>query len=438
MFSIICRNPNRRKFPSYRLFSLFLATFTIAILLIPARASAGGNLNFAAVNTAKLSIRKSASTRARVVVTLTQGEVVQITAVKGEWNQIMTSGGKSGWCQARYLTKASDSAAFKPAANALLDWPSEYINVTQTVTYQRCMQDMKEIAAAYPDLARIETIGDSVMGNPINAIVLGKPGAGARILVQASMHAREMISSLVALRQAECILKAATMGATYQGVKVSALLGSVEIWVVPMTNPDGARLVYEGLAAVPPSMPALAASLKKMNKNSKSFYHWKANANGVDLNRNFDANWKTDPKYKKPGMQNYAGPSPFSEPETVALRDLTAAKDFAMTLSYHSSGKLIYWNDPNGGPNDLNQYIAKEVKSHTGYRILAPAAQAPSGGYRDWYVKQYKRPGLTIELGSGYCPLPMSSFASIWSGNRFVLLDMVWIVAPKSLSNYAN
>jgi g-D-glutamyl-meso-diaminopimelate peptidase len=178
--------------------------------------------------------------------------------------------------------------------------------------------------------------------------------------------------------------------------------------------------------------------LKKMNNGSTNFYHWKANAHGVDLNRNFDASWKIDKKYPKPGMQNYSGPYPFSEPESAALRDLSAAKDFALTMSYHSSGKLIYWNDPAGGSNDLNLYIARELKSLNGYSVLPAYAQAPSGGYRDWFVQNYKRPGLTMEVGSGYCPLPLSRFPAIWKENRFVLLDLAWVVAPKSLTSYAN
>jgi g-D-glutamyl-meso-diaminopimelate peptidase len=347
---------------------------------------------------------------------------------------VTTPGGKVGWCLSRYLAKEADPGSFKPVSSSLLDWPSEYINLSLPFTYQRCMQDMNEIAAAYAGMARVETIGNSVMGNPIDAIVLGNPDADTRILIQASMHARESITSLLALRQAECMLKAASMDASYKGVRVSDLLDSVEIWVVPMANPDGVRLVYEGLSAVPSSMPGL----KAMNHGRTDFTHWKANADGVDLNKNFDANWKVDPKYSRPGMQNYAGPYAFSEPEAIALRDLTVSKDFALTMSYHSSGKLIYWYGPADGPNGLNRYIANELKSLTGYTVLPVSAQAPNGGYRDWYTGQYKRPGFTLEVGTGYCPLPLSSFSGIWKDNRYVLLDLAWIVAPKSLSSYGN
>ena len=325
---------------------LLLAALCAFALFQPARASADGTVTMASVNIAKLNIRASASARARAVASAALGDVVRVTASKTvskeTWYDVSTSSGKSGWCQARYLSLETDESSFKPSSNGLLDWPSECINVTQKFTYQSCMQDMSAIVAAYPGLARIETIGTSVMGNPIDAIVLGNPDAQTKILVQASIHARELMSGLVALRQAECLLKAASMGASYKDTKVSDLLANEEIWIVPLSNPDGARLVYEGLAAVPPSMPGLAAALKKYNNGSTNFYHWKANADGVDLNRNFDDHWKPDPKYPKPNFQNYPGPAPFSEPESVALRDLTVAKDFALTISYHESGRMIY------------------------------------------------------------------------------------------------
>lgn len=406
-----------------------------ALLLLPqARADAASLPPFASVNTAKLDVRQSASTRARAVATVYKGDVVKVLSVKGSWYRVSTSAGLAGWCQPAYLA-GSGTPSYKPSATALLDWPSSYVNVSQIPTYQSCVQSMNSIAKAYGGLARVETIGTTVMGNRVNALVLGNPEAHTRILVQAEIHAREYISSVLALRQAETMLKAASIGASYCGVKVSSLLRDEEIWIVPMSNPDGERLVTEGLKAVPASLPDLKARLLAMNNGNSSFIRWKANANGVDLNRNFAAGWGPDPKHPAPGQENYAGPQAFSEPESIALRDLTLSKDFAMTLSYHSSGQMIYWYDPQGD-NDLNRSVAGDINALSGYRVLPVSSQAPDGGYRDWYVGQYHRPGMTVEVGSGYCPLPMSSFAGIWKKDRFILFKMAWNVEPKGLSSY--
>ncbi len=420
-----------------KLSSLIVAVCMVASLLQPVRAGAVGLIGMAIVNASSLNIRTSASTSARVLTILKKGNIVKVLSTRGEWSNVTTSGGKVGWCMSRYLTRISSAGIIKPVDPAKLDFPSGFINMAQPFTYQRCIQDMNEISAAYGDAARIVTIGTSVMGNPINAIVIGNPDAQIRIMIQAAMHARESLTALLALRQVECILKASSTDASYKGVKVADLLKNVEVWVVPEANPDGVRLAFEGLAAVPASMPEMASSLKSMNGGSTSFIRWKANARGVDLNRNFAGGWFIEPSYNKPGPINYAGPAPFSEPESIALRDLTLAKDFALTMSYHSSGKVLYWYNPKGG-NDLNLQIANQIKSLTGYAVLSVTSHSPGGGYKDWYVENFMRPGLTMEMGSGYTPLPQSLFGTYWLEARFVMLELMWIAAPKSLGSFAN
>lgn len=392
----------------------------------PAQTASG----LAAVTAQKLTLRASASNRGRSVTVLKKGDIVRVVSSKSTWKRVYTSGGKYGWCQSRYLKAAVYSSSYATGTTTSLDWPSDYINVSQTYTYWRCIQDMKDLVSAYPGLARLETIGMSVMGNPIRAIVLGNPGAGKKVLFQAAIHAREGLTALVAMRQAECMLKAASFGGVYRGVNVADMLAGVEIWVVPIANPDGLRLLYEGISAVPSSMPVLKAAIRKMNGYSSKFTRWKANARGVDLNRNFETGWKTDKYYKKPGPYNYPGAGPLTEPEPIALRDLTLEKDFALTMSYHSSGKVIYWYNPATGYG-ADYYIANSLKNVTGYRVLSPASQVYNGGYRDWFVSRYNRPGFTLEIGAGYCPLPQSNFQTYWQETRYVMFDLTWMVTPK-------
>jgi hypothetical protein len=51
------------------------------------------------------------------------------------------------------------------------------------------------------------------------------------------------------------------------------------------------------------------------------------NANGVDLNRNWDCRWVADAKFRNEVVPGSGGPSQFSEPETQALRDFIIEKD---------------------------------------------------------------------------------------------------------------
>lgn len=78
----------------------------------------------------------------------------------------------------------------------------------------------------------------------------------------------------------------------------------------------------------------------------------RANSNNVDLNRNWDANWRS----KWGGTQCWskrvitAGSEPFSEPETRALRDFILAYQVEQIINYHSAGLGIFA----GGVDDRN------------------------------------------------------------------------------------
>ncbi len=420
----------------FRIMGCILAAAITGCLFTPGVAKATGLRDMVVVNASSLNMRASASATARVVKSLSRGDVVRVASDAGAWCSVVTSGGQTGWCQSAYLANYPGTVA--PSNAAMLEWPSEDISLSASFTVTQCMRDMNEIVTRYPGKARVETIGLSYMGNSIKAIVIGNPEAEVRILVQAAIHAREWLTSLMALRHAETALKAGELGASYKGSSVRKMLEQVEIWIIPEANPDGVRLCMEGLASVPASMSDLKTALVSMNGGSTSFIRWKANGRGVDLNRNFDAGWRVDPNYTKPGPYYYSGPRVFSEPESVALRDLTISEDFALTASYHSSGEMIYWYNPNGAGNKMNRFIAEQLRLLNGYSVLSPSSQASGGGYRDWFVESTGRPGFTIEVGSGYCPLPQSSFYEYWQDNRYMLYELMWAAMPRNVGKYAR
>ncbi len=368
-----------------------------------------------------LPVLAAADSGSNVVTTLRQGDEVQVLSLSGAYYKLALESGQVGFALAQSLTSK---------ATTISNWTSEYIDTSKLYTYSQCRKDMKELDAAYAD-ARIENVGESVLGNPIDALVLGNPNAKRRILVHAAMHAREGITTPLVMRQAENLLQAAKKNATYQGVKASTLLKNVEIWVVPVVNPDGVNLVQKGIGSVPEDKQAKVLAL---NKGSKDFSRWKANIRGVDLNRNFPGYWEEDPSYPKPGPLNFAGTGPLTEPESQALYDLTVEKDFTLTASYHCVGEILYWYGPKQGIlNELNYVSAKQISKLTGYRVLSRSSQDPNGGYRDWFMWQYARQGFTIEVATGSAPVPTSSFPSIWGKNRLVMAHLAWMASPKSL-----
>ena len=78
----------------------------------------------------------------------------------------------------------------------------------------------------------------------------------------------------------------------------------------------------------------------------------RANANNVDINRNWDSNWATD--WDGEHCWSYrvitAGEEPESEPETRALKNFLLDRNVKAVISYHSQGAVIF---SGGYPYDL-------------------------------------------------------------------------------------
>ncbi len=97
---------------------------------------------------------------------------------------------------------------------------------------------------------------------------------------------------------------------------------------------------------------------------------WKANANGVDLNRNFDADWYEFVGSPQPASERYRGTYPGSEPEAAALIRLTQDYHLKRTISYHTCSALIYWYfKQSGNVLEESKKFADEISSTTGYYL---------------------------------------------------------------------
>lgn len=42
----------------------------------------------------------------------------------------------------------------------------------------------------------------------------------------------------------------------------------------------------------------------------------------------------------------------------------------------------------------------------SGYALDTPVGIAVGGGFKDWFITEFNRPGFTVELGLGENPLP--------------------------------
>ncbi|WP_169802754.1 M14 family zinc carboxypeptidase [Neobacillus soli] len=293
------------------------------------------------------------------------------------------------------------------------------VNPKQVYTYSKMVSDMKKLEHTYPNLIKVKVIGKSELGRNIYALSLGN--GPSKVFINGSHHAREWMTTTLNMYMMNQYADAYLKNKKINGYNPREILSTTTIWFVPMVNPDGVTLQQMGLKAFPKSMHK---SLITMNKGSKNFKRWKANIKGVDLNRQYDAGWEKIQGPKKPSYKDYKGKAPATTAETKVILKFVKDIDPEMAVSYHSTGKIMYWNykqDTKRYKRDLVH--AKKIGKMTGYRLIY-TGKNPSGGggFTDWFVSVKKRPGFTPEISKPVYESnpPLSEFPNAWKENQAV------------------
>lgn len=182
--------------------------------------------------------------------------------------------------------------------------------------------------------------------------------------------------------------------------------------LAPAVDPDGIDLVTGALSRERTD----AAHTLAHNYPAIPFPSgWKANIRGIDLNLQYPAGWsiareiKFAAGYTRPGPRDYVGPAPLTAPESLAMYGFTRALDPQLTLSYHTQGRVIYWQYDGYDVPD-SKAIAERFAAASGYDVAETPYAAGHAGYKDWFIQDFRRPGFTIEAGSGENPRRSVSF----------------------------
>lgn len=292
------------------------------------------------------------------------------------------------------------------------------VNTREPITAASCARMIQEIVRKYP-FCRTETITSTAFQRPISTLVIGT--GPRKVLFTAAHHANEWITALVLLKYAEDLAEAIQNDGILFGQRAKPLAEAVTITMIPMVNPDGVDLVV-GAIGQGNIQYDLAQRLAQDYPAIPFPEGWKANLLGVDLNLNYPAGWlqareiKFSQGYTTPGPRDYVGRAPLNQPETRALAEFTEFLDPALILAYHSQGKEIYWKFRDyfvPGAEELGQVMARV----SGYTLADTPYASSFAGYKDWFIQEFRRPGYTVEVGSGENPLPLSQFPEIYRDN---------------------
>ncbi len=258
---------------------------------------------------------------------------------------------------------------------------------------------------------KMSIIGKSCGGKGIPALKIGSGESYA--LIVAGIHGSERITSNVLLMFIEELCSAIKNDGYIADIKVTKALRGRGVIFVPCLNPDGCDISLLGKKAC----GELADKIEMQCRGD--FAHWNSNLRGVDLNHNFDAGWKELHKMERelgiigPSPTRFGGFKPHSEPETVAITELCQRQNIRHCMALHSQGEVIYWNYGKKTPAKSRK-MAEILASSSGYALDVPISIASGGGIKDWFIKEFYRPGFTVELGLGKNPLPIEQAENIY------------------------
>ncbi|MCK5125025.1 MAG: immune inhibitor A [candidate division Zixibacteria bacterium] len=251
------------------------------------------------------------------------------------------------------------------------------------------------------------SIGTSIEGRDIWAFKISdNPNlteSEPEILYTSCIHAREVITPEVLFHFIEYLVS--NYGSD---TGVTKIVDNNQLWFVLVVNPDG----YYHNEVTNPDGIGMWRKNRRVNTDGSV---------GVDLNRNYDYFWSYDAygSSNTPYSSTYRGTSPFSEPETQAMRDFSVAHDFAGAVYFHSKGNLFMysWEYANAYTEDnaLYEAFADTVNSLNGYTTgtTATTLYTVNGGAVDWHygesVCKHKTITFINEVGTqsdGFWPPP--------------------------------
>jgi len=203
----------------------------------------------------------------------------------------------------------------------LADWFASYHNLSDITAF------VNGLAKEYPDLVTIVNLGKSYEGKDLIALKLTSgTGTKSAIWFDGCIHAREWITTATVLYMANSLLSDFNRDPV-----VTNLLKNLEIWVMPVVNPDGYDYTW--------TTDRMWRKTRSPNAGSSCV--------GTDPNRNWDFHWGEAGTSPDPCSDAYQGSKAFSEIEvsTVGLY-IKNAGNFHGYINFHSYSQL--WMSPWG------------------------------------------------------------------------------------------
>lgn len=242
-----------------------------------------------------------------------------------------------------------------------------------------------EAPAPAPEIvtgSKKEIIGTSVEGRAIESYTYGDPATSEKhLLFVGGIHGGyEWNSALLAYEFMD-----------YLDKNPSVIPNGLAVSVIPSANPDGVFKVIKKEGRFSLEDTPTKEETEKLPAGEGRF-----NANGVDLNRNFDCKWQ--PKSTWRSKEVSAGTEAFSEPEAQAIKKFVDTYSPDAVVFWHSQANAVYASECENGilPETLD--VMNAYAKAAGYPSVDSFDAYPVSGDAEGWLASIGIPAITVEL----------------------------------------
>jgi len=284
-------------------------------------------------------------------------------------------------------------------------------------SYDELTDLLGELQRNYSNIFNYTSLGKTHLGKDIWLVKISDNveinESESEVLYTGGMHGNEKIGFQVTIYSLKAIVENYTSINVNESftMRIRHIVNNTELYFIPMVNPDGCE-----------------AGTRKNGRNNSCILG-KRLFRGVDINRNFDYKWEEFDKHpilyfilskytiiRNPlfdfwvftdgvGNGTYRGPYPFSENESIAIRDFVENRSIITGIDYHSKGKkIVYpWSWTKNSPQDEQIFlsIAENISKINDFEILQGCNMYYTfGSFTDWIYGEHNSIHFLFELDS--------------------------------------
>lgn len=162
---------------------------------------------------------------------------------------------------------------------------------------------------------------------------------------------------------------------------------NLSLTIIPSMNPDGIYRVTNKEDRF---------SLADISQDKTILFSGRFNANGIDLNRNFDCKWQPESAWKNKPVS--AGTAPFSEPEAQTLKNFALKNNPVAVVFWHSQANAVYASECEEGVLPETSKLTDVYSRASGYPAIKSFDEYLVTGDAEGWLASLDIPAITVEL----------------------------------------